>query len=167
MIQTASSKQKWTLRWAGLQRLKNDGVRVLQGLDREAEVTSRRLRKTCMWQSVEGQRAIEEQKNLKGWGRRPKKPRRQLLKGAQRLRVRQKSKAPWEAAGASVQWWSTRIRGPDDLSPKGRVQGHYPGEKALPPGLQETDWLLSVPTGSLYPDSLSVIGMKFFLWTLS
>lgn len=38
--------------WAGLQRLKNDGVRVLQGQDTEIEVTSRRLCETCMWQSV-------------------------------------------------------------------------------------------------------------------
>lgn len=29
--------------WAGLQKLKNDGVRVLQGQDTEIEVTSRRL----------------------------------------------------------------------------------------------------------------------------
>lgn len=61
---------------------------------------------------------------------------------------------------------STRIRGPDDLSLQGCIESHYPGEEALPPGLKETDWLLSVLTGSIHPESLSAIEIKFFLWSL-
>lgn len=62
---------------------------------------------------------------------------------------------------------NTRIRGPDDFSLKGSVESHYPKEEALPPELQETDWLLSVPTRSLYTESLSAVVMKFLLWSLS
>lgn len=40
-------------------------------------------------------------------------------------------------------------------------------QEALPPELQETDWLLSVPTRSLYTESLSAVVMKFLLWSLS
>lgn len=78
--------------------------------------------------------------------------------------LRGKAKAPVGGCGTTA--WATtrntRIRGPDDFSLKGSVESHYPKEEALPPELQETDWLLSVPT-----ESLSAVVMKFLLWSLS